>query len=326
MKFSVIIPAYNVADYLEECVYSVLNQTYEEFEILLVDDGSTDGKTSNICDKLAAKDDRVKVFHQSNGGLSAARNTGIKNASGDYILFLDGDDFWTDICFLDEINREIISHDEVIDAVIYPFSYFYGKDDVAVRNFSKKLPFHQVITDTRLLVETGALITPAWNKCVRRDKFTSALNFLSGYLYEDGIWCANLLKELNVFIVVNNTQCMYRQNRQGSITNNVTLRHVEHAFRGIEENLKNFKQLSNKKQEALLIYLSNSYISILPFVFPYLNNSDIKMFVKKFRYLLKYSHRVELVSFRISGLMTRVLGIYVSTFIQNKLLKIYKSR
>ncbi|HFR3478431.1 TPA: glycosyltransferase family 2 protein, partial [Streptococcus suis] len=261
MKFSVIIPAYNVADYLEECVYSVLNQTYEEFEILLVDDGSTDDKTSNICDKLAAKDDRVKVFHQSNGGLSAARNTGIKNASGDYILFLDGDDFWTDICFLDEINREIILHDEVIDAVIYPFSYFYGKDDVAVRNFSKKLPFHQVITDTRLLVETGALITPAWNKCVRRDKFTSALNFLSGYLYEDGIWCANLLKELNVFIVVDNTQCMYRQNRQGSITNNVTLRHVEHAFRGIEENLKNFKQLSNEKQEALLIYLSNSYIS-----------------------------------------------------------------
>ncbi|HFR3901194.1 TPA: glycosyltransferase family 2 protein, partial [Streptococcus suis] len=144
--------------------------------------------------------------------------------------------------------------------------------------------------------------------------------FLSGYLYEDGIWCANLLKELNVFIVVDNTQCMYRQNRQGSITNNVTLRHVEHAFRGIEENLKNFKQLSNEKQEALLIYLSNSYISILPFVFPYLNNSDIKMFVKKFRYLLKYSQKVELVSFRISGLMTRVLGIYVSTFIQNKLL------
>ncbi len=78
MKFSVIIPAYNVADYLEECVYSVLNQTYEEFEILLVDDGSTDGKTSNICDKLATKDDRVKVFHQTNGGQSIARNTGIK--------------------------------------------------------------------------------------------------------------------------------------------------------------------------------------------------------------------------------------------------------
>lgn len=75
---------------------------------------------------------------------------------------------------------------------------------------------------------------------------------------------------------------------------------VYHAFRGIEENLKNFKQLSNEKQEALLIYLSNSYISILPFVFPYLNNSDIKMFVKKFRYLLKYSQKVELVSFRIS--------------------------
>ncbi|MBL6514347.1 glycosyltransferase family 2 protein [Streptococcus suis] len=326
MKFSVIIPAYNVADYLEECVYSVLNQTYEEFEILLVDDGSTDGITSNICDKLAAKDDRVKVFHQSNGGQSIARNTGIENASGDYILFLDGDDFWTDVHFLDEINDELHSHEEVVDAVIYPFSYWYGNADIRVRDFPQKLPRHEIITDSVLLVETGALIAPVWNKCVRRELFADSLMFPDGLMYEDGIWCADLLKIITCCCVIENSNYMYRQNRDGSFTNKITQKKVYHAFRGIEENLKNFKQLSNEKQEALLIYLSNSYISILPFVFPYLNNSDIKMFVKKFRYLLKYSHRVELVSFRISGLMTRVLGIYVSTFIQNKLLKIYKSR
>ncbi|RRR57787.1 glycosyltransferase family 2 protein [Streptococcus suis] len=326
MKFSVIIPAYNVADYLEECVYSVLNQTYEEFEILLVDDGSTDGITSNICDKLAAKDDRVKVFHQTNGGQSIARNTGIKNASGDYILFLDGDDFWTDVHFLDEINEELHSHEEVVDAVIYPFSYWYGNADIRVRDFPQKLPRHEIITDSVLLVETGALIAPVWNKCVRRELFADSLMFPDGLMYEDGIWCADLLKIITCCCVIKNSNYMYRQNRDGSFTNKITQKKVYHAFRGIEENLKNFKQLSNEKQEALLIYLSNSYISILPFVFPYLNNSDIKMFVKKFRYLLKYSQKVELVSFRISGLMTRVLGIYVSTFIQNKLLKIYKSR
>lgn len=326
MKFSVIIPAYNVADYLEECVYSVLNQTYEEFEILLVDDGSTDGITSNICDKLAAKDDRVKVFHQTNGGQSIARNTGIKNASGDYILFLDGDDFWTDVYFLDEINEELNSHEEVVDAVIYPFSYWYGNADIRVRDFPQKLPRHEVITDSVLLVETGALIAPVWNKCVHRELFADSLMFPDGLMYEDGIWCADLLKIITCCCVIENSNYMYRQNRDGSFTNKITQKKVYHAFRGIEENLKNFKQLSNEKQEALLIYLSNSYISILPFVFPYLNNSDIKMFVKKFRYLLKYSQRVELVSFRNSGLMTRVLGIYVSTFIQNKLLKIYKSR
>lgn len=326
MKFSVIIPAYNVADYLEECVYSVLNQTYEEFEILLVDDGSTDDKTSNICDKLAAKDDRVKVFHQTNGGQSIARNTGIKNASGDYVLFLDGDDFWTDVHFLDEINNELHSHEEVVDAVIYPFSYWYGNADIRVRDFPQKLPRHEIITDSVLLVETGALIAPVWNKCVRRELFADSLMFPDGLMYEDGIWCADLLKIITCCCVIENSNYMYRQNRDGSFTNKITQKKVYHAFRGIEENLKNFKQLSNEKQEALLIYLSNSYISILPFVFPYLNNSDIKMFVKKFRYLLKYSQKVELVSFRISGLMTRVLGIYVSTFIQNKLLKIYKSR
>ncbi|HFR3400614.1 TPA: glycosyltransferase family 2 protein, partial [Streptococcus suis] len=234
MKFSVIIPAYNVADYLEECVYSVLNQTYEEFEILLVDDGSTDGKTSNICDKLAAKDDRVKVFHQTNGGQSIARNTGIKNASGDYVLFLDGDDFWTDVHFLDEINNELHSHEEVVDAVIYPFSYWYGNADIRVRDFPQKLPRHEIITDSVLLVETGALIAPVWNKCVRRELFADSLMFPDGLMYEDGIWCADLLKIITCCCVIENSNYMYRQNRDGSFTNKITQKKVYYAFRGIE--------------------------------------------------------------------------------------------
>ncbi|MCP8654697.1 glycosyltransferase family 2 protein, partial [Streptococcus suis] len=123
-----------------------------------------------------------------------------------------------------------------------------------------------------------------------------------------------------------NSKYRKRKNMNGRCNKKIKKKKVNNDVRGIEENLKNCKQRSNEKQEALLIYLLNSYIYILPFVCPYLKNSDIKMFVKKFRYLLKYSQKVELVSFRISGLMTRVLGIYVSTFIQNKLLKIYKSR
>ncbi|MDU6651732.1 MAG: glycosyltransferase family 2 protein, partial [Streptococcus vestibularis] len=91
MKFSIIIPAYNVADYLENCVESILKQTYDNYEVIIVNDGSTD-ETGKIADDLSLQFKQINVIHQSNGGASKARNTGMKEVVGDYILFLDGDD------------------------------------------------------------------------------------------------------------------------------------------------------------------------------------------------------------------------------------------
>jgi len=92
MKITVIIPIYNIIDCLERCVTSVIQQTYRDLEIILVDDGSTDG-TSELVDKLGILDDRIKVFHKENGGSSSARNLGLKHATGDYIGFVDSDDY-----------------------------------------------------------------------------------------------------------------------------------------------------------------------------------------------------------------------------------------
>ena len=88
---SIIIPVYNVEKYLERCVESVFAQTYSAYELILVDDGSTDG-SGKICDRLAKRDDRVRVIHKENGGLSSARNTGLKMSRGEYITFIDSDD------------------------------------------------------------------------------------------------------------------------------------------------------------------------------------------------------------------------------------------
>ena len=93
MKFSVVIPAYNVAEYLEKCVASVRAQTCADWEVLLVDDGSTDGVTGALCDALGQGDDRIRVIHQENGGLGADRNTGLEAARGEYLVFLDSDDY-----------------------------------------------------------------------------------------------------------------------------------------------------------------------------------------------------------------------------------------
>ena len=91
-KISIIVPCYNVAPYLRRCVDSILNQTYSNFELILVDDGSTD-KTGVLCDELEQLDGRIKVVHKQNGGLSDARNAGIDIADGDFLAFVDGDDY-----------------------------------------------------------------------------------------------------------------------------------------------------------------------------------------------------------------------------------------
>ena len=95
IKISVIIPVYNAEQYLKDCVDSIINQSYQNFELILVDDGSSDN-SPKICDDYAAKDNRIIVIHKSNNGVSAARKTGLDNASGDYIMYVDSDD-WLDI-------------------------------------------------------------------------------------------------------------------------------------------------------------------------------------------------------------------------------------
>ncbi|MCR5310178.1 MAG: glycosyltransferase, partial [Lachnospiraceae bacterium] len=106
MLISVIVPVYNAGVYLEKCVNSILDQTFTDFELLLVDDGSTDSSVK-LCDEFAAKDPRVKVIHQTNAGSSAARNAGIKASAGSFLSFVDSDD-WVDPDFLERLSEPVL--------------------------------------------------------------------------------------------------------------------------------------------------------------------------------------------------------------------------
>lgn len=135
---SVIVPVYNVEKYLEECVESVLSQTFTDYELLLIDDGSTDS-SGNLCDQIAKRDTRVRVFHKSNGGISSARNKGMDEAEGDWIVFLDSDDKWADKDGLGRLYDYATRNN--LDAL--RFEYQSMNDDMTVR-----LP--QKVTDKQM--------------------------------------------------------------------------------------------------------------------------------------------------------------------------------
>ena len=122
MLVSVIIPVYNSESYLHRCVDSLLTQSYTDFELILVDDGSRDS-SSDICDEYARKDGRVKVFHKENAGVSSARNLGLDNATGEFVVFVDSDD-WVDIHFLEYLYTAV--HKEKFDIAVCEIINYYG--------------------------------------------------------------------------------------------------------------------------------------------------------------------------------------------------------
>ena len=114
---SIIVPVYNVEKYLNRCIESIVNQTYKTIEIILIDDGSSDN-SSYLCDEWAKKDSRIKVVHKQNGGVSSARNQGIKVATGEYVQFVDSDDY-LDVDFCKNIMSE---YSDDIDLVVSGFT------------------------------------------------------------------------------------------------------------------------------------------------------------------------------------------------------------
>lgn len=120
MKVSIIVPVYNTEQYLPRCIDSILSQSFSDFEMLLVDDGSTDGSGA-ICDAYAAKDSRVRVFHEENGGVGKARNLGLDNACGEWLLFVDSDDYLCDDTGLGTLAKSIDTHPDC------ELVYFAGK-------------------------------------------------------------------------------------------------------------------------------------------------------------------------------------------------------
>ncbi len=215
MRFSVIVPVYNVEDYLETCVASVIAQTCQDYELILVDDGSTD-QSGAMCDRLA-RQYHCRVIHQANGGLGAARNTGIDAARGDYLVFLDSDDFLSPDT-LQGLSKEM----DQVPADIYTFGFVTSDGAKDLAPFVDDLPYHQPLT-LREHPELLLALPNAWTRVVRRSLFlSSGIRFPSRVWYEDIRTTPKLSALAGSIVVLPNTWYHYVQ-REGSITRNANL-------------------------------------------------------------------------------------------------------
>lgn len=209
---SIIVPVYNVEQYLEKCVDSIINQTYKNLEIILVDDGATDS-SGKLCDELAKIDNRIKVYHKENGGLSDARNYGVEKSTGEYIGFVDSDDHIDAEMYeklYEAIKKENVDVVECNLKIIYP-----DREEL----FTEQ-NYYNVCTKQEYLEEYLKIEKIFGSACVRliKSDVVKKLKFPVGKLYEDTYYAYDLIEKVDSYVIMNNPYYNYLM-RGNSITN-----------------------------------------------------------------------------------------------------------
>lgn len=277
-KISVIVPIYKAEKYLHKCVDSILAQTFKNFELILVDDGSPD-RSGQICDEYAIKDPRIKVIHKPNGGVSSARQCGVDHASGVYTIHADPDD-WVESTMLEELYAKAVS--ENADMVICDFYRDTGTKSVYVRQRPSALD-HKTVRKELFQQLHGS----CWNKLLKRACYSR----LGIRFQEDLSFCEDLY--FNVSLLANDIRIAYLPKafyhyvcgiNETSITKNVQLDYLKHLY-------DKFNRLT--KSDEILNELCKRHIAYMYVVRVFLNGTlSSAMFIAECknyeRYALKY--------------------------------------
>ncbi|WP_346085578.1 glycosyltransferase family 2 protein, partial [Streptomyces thermocarboxydus] len=225
-RFSVIVPAYQVQAYLRECLESVLTQSYPDLELIAVDDCSPDA-CGAVIDEFAAQDPRVRPVHlPANVGLGPARNAGMARATGDYLVFLDGDDTLTPDALLAVADRLKETGDP--DVLVYDYARAYWTGETVRNQVADRLAQHGpapfALADRPGLL---GLLAVAWNKAYRREFVErEGFTFPPGY-YEDTPWTYPVLMTAGTIATLDRVCVHYRQRRAGGILHTTSERHFE---------------------------------------------------------------------------------------------------
>ena len=241
-KVSIIVPIYNVEPYLAKCIDSILEQTYKDFECILVNDGSTDN-CGEICEQYANKDDKIKVVYKENGGLSSARNAGLDLATGEYVCFIDSDDY-IHCKYLEALMSAMTAHNTSMALCVF---CRVESDDVDTNDefsFDDSLHVYSVedlIADRWHWVETNVM----WNKLFKRELFDN-IRFPLGRINEDEYIKPLLYDQMTQVAIVEYPLYFYRQ-RQGSIIRSKFSIKKLDKLEAISQNIDFFIQKRNKQ-------------------------------------------------------------------------------
>lgn len=256
-KISVVIPVYNVERYIKECLESLLNQTYENLEIICIDDGSTD-RSGWICDQYAKKDSRIKIIHQKNSGAGAARNKGIDYASGDYIAFVDSDDY-----------IEKTMYEELHKALICNNAQIAGCETISL--FQDKINYPN--TTEQEIIFSGldmlSLSSQHWKYYIMVNKLFSkdvvdSVRFPEGNIIDDGFFTYQIIARASKVVWCDKALYFYRQRKSSAMNKKeYQLKRDYDAVKLFKERLEFVKEKYPKVISSFQVKMIDSYINII---------------------------------------------------------------
>ena len=284
-KISVIVPVYNVEQYLERCVDSIINQTYKNLEIILVNDGSTDN-SGQLCDELAKKDDRIRVIHKKNGGLSDARNVGIDEAEAELVGFIDSDDY------IDEDMYEVLINNlKAANADLSMCGHYDVYNNVPESQVSDKKTWELSTQEAiKMVMEAKILSVTAVNKLYKKSLF-SELKFEIGKIAEDAFIMIKLLDKCNK-IVATNEKKYYYVHRENSITTQKFSLKFLNVIEAYEQNKEIILEKYPELKEVAQMRMNWAYFYVLDRLLLDKEYNDKKLENKLISYLKDHSKSI----------------------------------
>jgi len=278
-KISIIVPIYNVEEYVEKCIKSLINQTYKNIEIILVDDGSTDS-SYDICKKYSETDSRINLIHKENGGLSDARNVGIENATGEYITFLDSDD-WLSYNYCETMIKEI--NETKADIVMCNLVNVYNDDYVFKNKSDYNKDIYSNIQALEKFEDTINVVAVA--KLYKKNLFDN-LRYKVGKIHEDEFMFHRIFFKANKIVCLDIQMYAYRQRQNSITTSRFSLKRLD-IIDALEDRINFYEENSleklKEKTRAAYMYLLKKNIKEV-------SNSD---FDNKDEYIKKMSVRLK---------------------------------
>lgn len=255
---SIIVPVYNVEKYLRRCLESIINQTYDNLEIILIDDGSTDNSLL-ICKEYQSIDDRIKVISQENKGLSSARNVGIRHCNGQIVSFIDSDD-WIDKHFIDVLYTQLKNYDaQIVECKVKKITNYEKNDDYLNNKIANTLVFENENCFYQFLI--GKYFRQVvWNKLYKKEVI-NRIFFEEGKTHEDEFWTYQIFANAKKIVFIDFEGYYYFQ-RTGSITNK---KFSEENLHGFEAKKNRFDFVKEKYPEFIQINILDYLISCIYF-------------------------------------------------------------